>query len=628
MRFGQMFSTTLRRTALAASFLALGQLAAAAQEWQTTNSLTGESKYGENFQRYDYVNPNALKGGTSDSVALGTYDSFNPFIATGTPAAGLSYFGGMLWDTLMQQSTDEASVSHPLIAEAFKYPPDYSSATYRLNPKAKWHDGKPITADDVVWSFNTLKEISPVYNKYYANVTEAIALNDREIEFKFNQTGNRELPHVLGDLAVLPKHWWEGVDAKGKKRDITRPTLEVPLGSGAYKIESFKPGSEIVWSRVPDYWAANVGVNVGRNNFDRQRLVYFQDDTASWEAFKKGGFEDVKQENRSQRWAVQYDFPAFKAGDVVKKAFPRQAGEPMQAFFLNARRPQLKDRRVRQALNYIFDFESMNRNLFYNSYVRTSSYFQGQELASSGVPQGRELDILNEYKERLPAELFTEVYNPPVFDTPQATRANLRKASDLFKQAGFVNQGGRLVDEKTGIQLKLEFLADDPSDERVNGPFIDNLRKLGVDANMRVVDSSQYVARLQQFDYDVVSSLLLQSASPGNEQREYWGSAAADFPGSRNLSGIKDPIVDALVEKIIFAKDRDELVALTHALDRVLLWGYYVVPQWYKAEIWMAWWNKFDMPEKQPLMVGADTLSWWINPEKEKALATKYKGVN
>lgn len=618
-----------RHLVVGATLLAMGTLGAGAQEWRTTSSLTGESKYGQKFERYDYVNPQAPKGGTSNSTALGTFDSFNPFIATGTPAAGFTYFGGLLWDTLMQQSIEEGSVSYPLIAEAFRYPEDYSSATYRLNSKAKWHDGKPITADDVIWSFNKLKEISPVYNKYYSNITEAVALNEHEIEFRFNQTGNRELPHIVGDLAVLPRHWWEGTDAKGNKRDITRPTLEAPLGSGAYRIESFKPGQEIVWSRVPDYWGADVGVNVGRNNFDRLRYVYFQDDTAAWEAFKKGGYEDLKQENRSQRWATQYDFAAVKSGDILRKAFPSHSGEPMQGFYLNTRKPQLKNRLVREALNYAFDFETMNRTIFYNSYKRTTSYWQNQDdLSASGLPQGRELEILEQYKDKLPPELFTAPYKPPVFDTPEATRNNLRKAVELLKQAGYVSANGKLVDQKTGQQLKLEFLQNDPSDERVDGPFVANLRKLGIDATMRVVDASQYVARLNNFDFDIVSFVTLQSASPGNEQREYWGSKAADFPGSRNMSGIKDPIVDELVEKIIFAKDRSELEALTKALDRILLWSFYVVPQWHKAEVWMAWWNKFDMPEKQPEYSGVDTNSWWIDPEKEKVLAAKYKGAN
>ena len=617
-------------TALGISALAaFGALPAWAQDWQTSSSLMGESRYGQNFQRYDHVNPDAPKAGTLNSVTTGTFDSFNPYIVRGTPAAGFAAFGGgLIYDTLMEQSVDEPSVSHALVANAYKYPEDYSSATYRLDPRAKWHDGKPITAEDVIWSFNSLRANSPMYGRYYANVTEVTALSDREVEFRFDQKGNRELPKILGDLVILPKHWWEGTDASGRKRDITQPTLEAPLGSGAYRIASFKPGAEIIWERVPDYWGASLPVKVGRENFDKRRYVYFQDDNAAWQAFTKGGFQDIRPENRSQRWATGYNFPAFEAGDVVKASFKTESGEPMQGFVLNTRKPQFQDRRVREALTWAFDFEVMNRTLFYGYYTRTDSYFEGGELASSGLPQGRELEILNEYKDRLPPELFTQEFTLPVYDTPKSTRDNLRKASDLFKQAGWVNKGGKLVNEKTGEPFRIEFLGDDPTDERVNNPFIQNLRRLGIDATLRIVDPSQYVNRYRSFDFDIVTAVLAQSQSPGNEQRDYWSSKAAETQGSRNLSGIKDPVVDALVERVIYATDRQDLLAATHALDRVLLWNYYVVPQWHLPEAWIAYWNKFGIPEKQPAYVGADIESWWIDPAKEAALAAKYKVAN
>lgn len=612
-----------------AALLATAPATFAEDQWRTSGSLVGESKYGNDFERYDYVNPDAPKGGTINGVATGTFDSFNPFIAVGTPAAGLNYQGGLLWDSLMAKATDEGSVNHALIADAYKHPDDFSSVTYRLDPRAKWHDGTPITTEDVIWSFNILKKESPNYNQYFHNVVEAVAVGEREVEFRFDQKGNRELPLIMGDLIVLPKHWWEGTDAKGNKRDFTRPTLEPPLGSGAYKIESFKPGAEIVWSRVPDYWAADVGVNVGRNNFDKRRYVYIQDDNAEWLAFTKGGLEDIRPENRSARWAKDYNFPAFSAGAVVRKEFPNTSGEPMQGFVLNTRKSQFQDRRVREALTWAFDFEVMNRTLFYNSYTRTDSYFEAQDLAASGIPQGKELEILEQYRDKLPPELFTQEFELPVYDTPQATRDNLRKASQLFKEAGWVNKGGKLVNEKTGEQFRIEFLGNDPTDERVTSPFMDNLRRLGIDATLRVVDTNQYVSRIQDHDYDSVTMVLGQSSSPGNEQREYWGSQVADKRGSRNYAGIKDPVVDALVERVIFATDRDDLVAATHALDRALLWGYYWVPQWHKPVIWLAWWDKFGMPEKQPSYLGVDLDSWWIDPAKEKALATKYtSGAN
>ncbi|MFZ2103736.1 MAG: extracellular solute-binding protein [Oricola sp.] len=597
-------------------------LCAQERTWHSTASLIGESKYGENFQRYDYVNPDAPKGGTLNSTVSGTFDSFNPYVLRGTPAVGLVGFGGgLLYDTLMEQATDEPSTSHALIAEAFSHPEDYSSVTYRLNPKARWHDGEPVTADDVVWSFNVLKENSQLYSRYYENVTEAVALNDHEVEFKFNQAGNRELPHILGDLVVLPKHWWEGTDASGKKRDITQATLEPPLGSGPYRIKSFVAGSEIVWERVPDYWGKDLPVKVGRENFDTRRYVYFRDSVAEWEAFKKGGLEDVRSENRSQYWAEGYNFPAAAEGKVIRKAFPTTSSEPMQGFALNMRREKFKDRRVRMALTLLFDFETVNRTRLYGLRTRTESYFVGGELASSGVPEGKELEILEPYRDRLPPELFTEPFVLPVNGDRGAQRANQRTAFELLKQAGWVSRDGKLVNEKTGEQFTIEYLGSSPTDEIIAGQYMEDLRRLGIDASIRIVDQAQEVSRLQEFDFDMTTVLLAQSLSPGNEQRDFWTSTAADQPDSRNYSGIKDPVVDALVDKVILATDRDDLVATTHALDRVLLWNYYYIPQWYTPEVWLAWWDKFGIPEKQPSYIGADLDSWWIVPEKESALA-------
>ena len=614
-----------------AALMGIAIPAAAEDEWRTTSSLVGKSKYGSDFKHYDYVNPSAPKGGTINSISTGTFDSFNPYIVRGAAAAGLAvqgFGGGLLYDTLMEQATDEPSTSHPLIAEAFKYPDDYSSAVYRLDPRARWHDGKPITAEDVVWSFNVLKANSPAYNRYFANVTEAVAISDREVEFRFNQKGNRELPHVIGDLAILPKHWWEGTDASGKKRDITQPTLEPPLGSGPYRIERFKPGSEIVWKRVEDYWAADLPTNLGRNNFDQRFYVYIQDDNAEWQAFTKGGYEDVRPEASSRRWATAYEFPAIKAGDVVKKEFPTASGEPMQGFVMNLRRPQFQDRRIRQALTYALDFESMNRKLFFGFNTRTNSYFENSELASTGLPTGKELEILEKYRDKLPPQLFTEEYKLPVYDNPQAERKYLRQVVQLFAEAGWKIQNGRMANEKTGAQFKVEILGNNPTDEVISNSYIETLRKIGIDASLRIVDPSQYINRIRNFDFDMVTSSLAQSQSPGNEQRDFWSSKAADAPGSRNLMGIKDPVIDELTERVIFATDRDDLVAATRALDRVLLWNFYVVPQWHRSVLWLAYWNKFGMPEKQPAYIGADINSWWIDPEKEKALAAKYKGVN
>ncbi|MHB2266621.1 extracellular solute-binding protein [Aliihoeflea sp. PC F10.4] len=594
-------------------------------EWRTTSSLITTEEPAEEFTRYPYVNPDAPKGGTMNSSTFGTFDSFNPFIVRGTPAAGFSQFGGLLWDTLMQQSTDEAGTSHGLIADAFKYPDDYSSATYRIDQRARWHDGEPITAEDVVWSFEKLKEISPLYNRYYANVTGAVALNDHEVEFTFDQTGNRELPHIMGDLTVLPKHWWEGENARGQQRNIANPTLEVPLGSGPYKISSFEAGSNIVWERVEDYWGAELPVNVGRNNFDRMTFTYFQDDNAQFLAFTRGGFQDARRELSTRRWATEYNFPAFERGDVVKREFEAGGIQQMQAFVFNMRHERFQDRRVREALTYAYNFEEQNRLQFYDLNERTSSYFQHSELASSGLPEGEELAILEEYRNQLPPELFTDAFTLPVFDTPQATRNNLREAVRLFDEAGWAIRDGRMVNKENGQQFRIEFLGGSPTAEVITGGFIDNLRRIGIDATLRIVDTSQYVQRAQNFEFDAITDGFPQSESPGNEQRDYWSSQAADAPGSRNSPGIKDPVVDALIDRIIFAADRKDLVAATRALDRVLLWNYYTIPQYYQPTMRYAIWNKFGIPDQQPAYAGIDTQSWWVLQDREAEIADEYE---
>lgn len=596
-------------------------------DWLTSSALIGTSKYSD-FQHYDYVNPDAPKGGTVNDTVTGTFDSFNPFIVRGAPAVGLSAFGGLLYDTLFQQSTDEPGVSHPLVAKAFKYADDFSSATYRLDPEAKFQDGSPITPADVIWSFETLKRISPQYNKYFANVASAAETAPGEVTFTFDHPGNRELPHIMGDLAVLPKAWWTGKDAQGKPRNIDDPTLEPPLGSGAWRVASFEAGKEIVWERVKDYWAANKPVNVGRLNVDRRVYRYFLDDNARWQAFTKGGFQDIRIENRSQKWATEYNFPAFQAGDVIKQEFEQHSGEPMQGYVFNLRRPQFADRRVRQALTLAFDFESMNRTLFYGLYTRTDSFFEGGELASSGLPEGDELGLLEPLRGKVPDEVFTSPFVLPIYDKPDSERTYLRQAYGLLKEAGWVTRDGKLVNEKTGEPFRIEFVGSDPIDERVAGPYMANLRKLGVDATLRVVDAAQYEARVESFDFDMLPiASFAQSLSPGNEQRDFFSSAAADTRGSRNLFGLKDEAVDALIDKVIFAKDRPGLIAATHALDRVLLWDFVIVPQWHNPKVWTARWDKFGMPDKPQGYLGIDLDSWWIDPAKDASLVAKYQNV-
>jgi microcin C transport system substrate-binding protein len=597
---------------------------AAEPEWRHAASLMDHPKYGPDFKHYDHANPEAPKGGTLNQAAEGSFDSLNPYVVQGTPAAGLLNFGGgLLYDTLLSQSLDQPSTSYGLIARKIAFPDDFSWVKFQLDPAAKWHDGKPITVDDVIWTFNVLKAQSPLYNKYYHDVVKAEQTGEREVTFTFTSGGNRELPNIMGDMVVLPKHWWEGTDASGKKRDISKGTMEIPLGSSAYRIESIVPGKTIVWSRVEDYWGKDLPVNVGRNNFDHVRYEYFRDTNASWEAFKKGGFEDYRLENRIGRWMREYDFAAVSRGDVVKKTFPLRAVGRMQGYLLNTRRDKFKDPKVREALTWAYDFESMNKNMFFGQYKRIDSYFAGIDLASHGIPAGKELEILQTVKDQVPPDLFTKEFKLPVYDTPQASRENLRKAVTLLREAGYDQKNGKLVYKETGQPLTIEFLANDPSDERVFGPFIENLRRIGIQGTIRVVDSNQYISRVNDFDYDVIMSVMAQTQSPGNEQRDFWSSTAADTPGSRNYMGIKNPAVDKLIDRIVFAKDREELEAATSALDRVLLWNYYAVPQWYASTINIAYWNKFHIPEQQPDYVGIDPFSWWVDPAREAALKTR-----
>ncbi len=593
--------------------------------WHTSTTLIGPSKYAKEFKHFDYVNPDAPKGGTLNGAVLGTYDSFNPFIVKGSSVAGVNYQGGLLWENLMAKGLDEPASSHPLIAEAYTYPDDYSSATYRLNAKARWHDGKPITVEDVQWSMETLKEHSAQYNRYFANVKEMRIDNEREITFIFDQKNNRELPLIIGDLPVLPKHWWEGVNAKGEKRDFTRSSLERPLGSGPYKIGEFTPGASVTWERVADYWGVDLPVNVGRYNFDEYKYRYFGDQNAIWEAFKKGGLDDYRAENRSKRWATEYVFPAFKDGDVRKVEFPSAGGYTVNMFQMNTRRDLFKDRRVRKALVWAMNFEKMNEDLFYKLYSRSTSYFGGTELAATGLPSAEELAILESFRGKIPDEVFTEEYKLPEYKVRRDQRKHLKTALNLLKEAGWVQKGAKLVNEKTGTPFKFEILTYSTSSERTWAPWINSLRLLGIEAELRVVDTSQYIARLNNFDFDVVQTASAQSVSPGNEQREYWSSKAAKQPGSRNMMGANSEAIDALVEQLIYAKDRQTLVHTTRALERVLQFEYYAVPAWYSANDWYAFWDKVQITEKQPAYYGLDPFSWWVDPEKEAALKAKYQ---
>jgi microcin C transport system substrate-binding protein len=612
----------LTRLALALAMLSAGVIAGHAQEgeWRHATALTGDPKYPADFPHFDYINPDAPKGGRVRLGSSGGFDTFNVILPKGTPAAGLTY----LYDTLMVSSYDELNISaeYGLLAEAIKYPADYSSVTFKLRPEARWHDGEPVTPEDVVWSFQKTVELNPNVRFYYGHVKQAEITGEHEVTFTFDAPGNRELPHIMGQLSVLPKHWWEGTDDQGRKRDITATTLEPPLGSGPYRIKSFQPGRTIVYERVDDYWAKDLNVAIGYYNFDEIRFDEYRDTTVLLEAFK-GDQIDYRLENSAKNWATGYNFPAREQGKVILEEFPDKASGAMQAFVPNLRRAKFQDPRVRLALNYAWDFESIKESIFFNQYKRIDSYFAGTELASSGLPTGLELEILETVRDEVPPEVFTTPYKNPVGGSPEAARENLRKALELMKEAGYELRGRELVDAETGEPFTIELLDNDPGVERYVLPYQQSLAKIGIKLTLRIVDSSQMVERLRNRNFDMTVLGWGQSLSPGNEQRRMWGSEAADQASSENYAGIKNPAVDKLIERVIFAKDREELVAATKALDRVLLWNHYVVPQFYTDVYRIARWDRFGHPEKIPEYIPGFPDIWWYDEAKAQKVAQK-----
>lgn len=582
--------------------------------WKHGLSLFGDVKYPEGFSHFDYVNPNAPQGGAVRLGAFGTFDNFNIVVAgvKGSIASGIE----LVTETLMTRALDEVSTEYGLLAEAVSHPDDHSAVSYRLHADARWHDGKPVVPEDVLYSFQVLKENSPFYGAYYRHVVKAEKTDETEITFTFDGSGNRELPQIVGQLRVLPKHWWEGIDKNGRKRDITQTTLEPPLGSGPYRLKEFAPGRSLVYEKVDGYWGKNLNVAIGTRNFQQIHYEYFRDPTIALEAFKADQF-DLRTENSAKNWATAYDFPAVNEKKVVKEEFPIRDSGVMQAFAFNLRREKFRDARLRRAFNFAFDFEEMNRQLFYGQYTRIASYFQGTELASSGIPQGRELEILETVRGKIPAELFTEPYSNPTAGDPQKQRNNLRESLKLLREASYEIQNTKLVNIETKEKLAVELLTEDPQLERVMLFYKPSLEKLGVAVTVRTIDSAQYENRLRQWDFDIIIASWPQSLSPGNEQRDYWGSQAADRSGSRNLIGIKNPAIDALIEQVIFSKSRDDLVAATHALDRVLLWNFYVVPQWTYGFVRTARWDRFGRPETMPKYgAGAFPTVWWWDKDK------------
>jgi microcin C transport system substrate-binding protein len=567
-------------------------------------ALHGEPKYKADFKNLDYVNPDAPKGGEVRLAEIGGFDSFQPYILKGEQAAGL----GFIYQTLTEGTADEAGSAYGLVAESISYPEDRSSVTFKLRKEAKFNDGKPITVADVIWSFETLKAKGhPFYRSYYRDVAKVEKTGERQVTFTFTHAGNTELPVIMGQLPVLPKHDWA-------KRKFEETTLQKPLGSGPYEIESFEPGRSVTMVRVKNWWGENLPINRGRYNFDRIRYDYYRDATVALEALLAGRY-DFKLENMAKAWAKSYDAPVVRDGLIKKEEIKNGLTSGMQAYVYNTRRPPFNDPLVREALAYAFDYEWSNKNLAFGSYKRTRSYFDNSELAATGLPSADELKLLEPYRAQLPPRVFTEEYNPPKTDGSGNNRENMHKALDLLKQAGWELKDGKLVG-KDGKPMQFEILTDSAMFERWIQPFLRNLEKLGIFSRMRTIDSAQYQNRLNDFDFDMIINVFVQSLTPGNEQIDFWSSTKADIPGSRNLPGIKNPVVDALIEKILKAKDRAELLTAVHALDRVLQWNFYVLPQWHTETFRIAYWDIFGRPTINPPYGLPMADAWWIDPAK------------
>jgi microcin C transport system substrate-binding protein len=564
--------------------------------------MYGDLKYGPGFTHFDYANPAAPKGGDVRLAAIGTFDTLNPYVLRGVPAAGLGY----LADTLTMGSSDEAFARYGLIAESIELPADRSWVAFTLRREARFHDGSPIAVEDVIWTFETLRKRGhPFYRGYYRHVAGVDKVGERTVRFRFQAGDNRELPLIVGEMPVLPRAYWSA-------RDFERTTLELPLGSGPYRIEAIDPGRSITYRRVKDYWGADLPVNAGRFNFETIRYDYYRDGTISLEAFKAGRY-DFRQENAAKNWATAYTGPAVRQGLIKREEIPNEIPTGMQAFVFNTRQPVFRDPRVREALAYAFDFEWTNRHLFYGAYTRTRSYFSNSELASRGRPGPGELAVLEPHRAAVPPEVFTRPYDPPSTAPPGSLRINLLTALAKLRDAGWEVRDFRLVNARTGEPMRFEILLNDPGFERIVLPFVKNLERLGVSVRVRTVDTAQYRYRVDHFDFDMIVHVWRQSLSPGNEQRDYWTSEKATVPGSENLAGIRDPVVDALVDAVIAAPDRPDLVDRTRALDRVLLWGYYVVPQWHFRDFRVAYWDFFARPRTAPrYALGFDT--WWVDP--------------
>lgn len=571
-------------------------------------AMHGEAKYGPD-DHLEYANPNAVKGGTLQLSAIGTFDNLNPFIVKGVPAAG----SNMPYDTLLFNTQDEAFSEYGLVAESFEMPEDRSSVTFNLRKIAKFHDGHPITAEDVKWTLETLTTVGhPFYRAYYANVKKVVVENDHRVRFEFDMVENRELPLIVGQMPVLPKHYWENLS-------FASTTLNAPLGSGPYKITEVEAGRTITYERVKEYWAKDLPMMQGLHNFDNITYDYYRDDTVALQAFLAGEY-DFRRENTAKTWQTGYDGPAVQKGHIAKLERKHSLPSGMQGFIFNIRRDVFKDKAVRQAMNYAFDFEWSNKQFAYGTYNRTTSYFENSELASRNLPKGRELEILEQFRDGLPPEVFDKEFTIPKTDgSGRSHRTVLREGIAILENAGWT-LNDQDIREKDGVQLKFEILLNNPSFERWSAPLIQNLKRMGIIASIRVVDPAQYQNRIDSFDFDMVISTFGQSLSPGNEQRDFWHSEKANLNGSRNLIGINNPVIDVLIDMVIQAPDRDELIMRTRALDRVLLWNYYVIPQWHLDYFRLAYWDKFGRPDVSPPYGLGITETWWVDEDKSQRL--------
>lgn len=590
----------------AAAFVVLlvsGTVHAAAQHALTL--YDEKPKYPADFTHFDYANPDAPKGGTLREAGFGSFDSLNPFINKGVAADDV----GLIYDTLTAQSLDEPFTVYGLLAERIEKGPNNQWVRFYLRPEARFHDGEPVKAEDVVFTFETLlAKGAPHYRGYYADVEKAVIEGPRQVRFDFRHAGNRELPLILGQLPVLPKHWWAD-------RDFGAGSMEPPLGSGPYRIERVEPGRTIQYARVEDYWGKDLPVNRGFYNFNRIRFDYYRDNNVALQAFKAGQF-DYWLETSAKNWASAYDVDAVKDGRIIKEEIPNLNPQGMQGFVFNTRKKHLQDPRVREALALLFDFEWTNRQLFNGAYTRTVSYFDNSELAASGLPSEGELKLLEPLRGQIPDEVFEKPFKLPHTNADGKIREQQRRAYELLTEAGWKIENDRMVDAN-GKPVKFEFLLVQADFERVLLPYKRNLAGLGIDLEIRRVDVSQYINRLRSRDYDMIVSGFGQSNSPGNEQREYWHSASADNPGSRNFIGLKDPAIDTLVEKLIAADSREELITRTRALDRVLLWGHYVIPNWHIKTWRVAYWNHLAHPQTTPAY-DIGLMTWWKKPDVKR----------